>query len=331
MHLIGQAGFTTQDVDHTMSIYLSIVVPLFNEEESVAILLSNILEVSEKFDFPYEIIFVDDGSTDKTWEIIKQLKDSTPQLKCIKLRRNYGQTSAMVAGFDHAKGEITVTMDGDLQNDPNDIPNFIKKIIEGYDIVCGWRKKRQDKLLSRKIPSKVANWLIGMITGIKIHDNGCSLKAYKAALIKHTLLYSDMHRFIPAMASLKGARIGEIVVNHHPRQFGQAKYGLSRVWKVLFDIVSVKMLISFSEKPAIWFGTLSIPFGILGFLSLIISMVMYVHGQNGFTIVFPTLAILFLFTSSQLLVAGFLSEYILRLEKPIKKSQDLPLSAEIIE
>ena len=278
-----------------MSTYLSIVVPLYNEEESVETLLSNILEVSDKFDFSYEIIFVDDGSTDKTWGIIKQLKDSTPQLKGIKFRKNYGQTAGMSSGFRYANGKVIISMDGDLQNDPKDIPEFLKKIEEGYDIVCGWRKNRQDKLISRKIPSKVANWLIGMVTGIKIHDNGCSLKAYKAALIQNTLLYSDMHRFIPAMASLKGARVEEIVVNHHPRQFGKAKYGLSRVWKVFFDIVSVKMLIGFSEKPAIWFGILSIPFGVLGILFLIVSMTMYFHDQNNFTIVFPSSSILLLF------------------------------------
>jgi glycosyltransferase involved in cell wall biosynthesis len=314
-----------------MSVYLSIVVPLHNEEESVELLLSNILDTGDKFDFPYEIIFVDDGSTDNTWEILKKLKASTPRLKCIKFRRNHGQTAGMSAGFSHARGEIIISMDGDLQNDPKDIPSFLKKIEEGYDIVCGWRKNRQDKLISRKIPSKVANWLIGMITGIKIHDNGCSLKAYKALLIKNTSLYSDMHRFIPAMASLTGARIGEIVVRHHPRQFGEAKYGLSRVWKVFFDIVSVKMLTSFSEKPAIWFGILSIPFWMLGTLFFIISVIMYLYGQDNFSIVFPSSAILLLFASGQLLVMGFLSEYILRVEKPNKKDHALPLSAEIIE
>lgn len=310
---------------------ISIVIPSYNEEECLTLLYISLKEEFDKLDLNYELIFVDDGSTDSTYAVLSELHNKYPEVRVIKFRKNYGQTAGMSAGFKHARGKVIISMDGDLQNDPKDIPKFLKKIEEGYDIVCGWRKNRQDKLISRKIPSWVANWLIGKITAIPIHDNGCSLKAYNATLIKNTLLYSDMHRFIPAMASIKDARIAEIVVNHHPRQFGKAKYGLSRVWKVLFDIISVKMLISFSEKPAIWFGILSIPFWVLGILFLLISMTMYFLGQNSHTIIFPTSAILCLFASSQLLVVGFLSEYILRLEKLIRKSNNLPLSAEIIE
>ena len=310
---------------------ISIVIPVYNEEASIILLYNSLKEVCNRLGLNYELIFIDDGSTDSTYGILSELYQKTSKLRVIKFRKNYGQTAGMSAGFRYAKGKVIISMDGDLQNDPKDIPKFLKKIEEGNDIVCGWRRNRQDKLISRKIPSKAANWLIGKITGIPIHDNGCSLKAYKSALIKNISLYSDLHRFIPAMASLTGARTTEIVVNHHPRQFGNAKYGLSRVWKVLFDIVSVKMLISFSEKPAIWFGILSIPFWFLGISFLIISMIMYFYTHNNFTIIFPTSAILCLFASTQLLVLGFLGEYILRLEKKIRRRNTLPVSAEIIE
>ncbi len=205
---------------------VSVVVPLYNEEESINFLYDSITNVMIGLNRRYEIIFVDDGSSDETFELAKAIHEKDSNLKVIKFRKNYGQTPAMQAGFDHAKGRIIVSMDGDLQNDPKDIPKFLEKIEEGYDIVWGWRKNRKDKVVTRKIPSKIANWMIGTITGVKIHDNGCSLKAYKSATIKKTRLYSEMHRFIPAMTSITGSNYTEIVVNHHARKFGKSKYGI---------------------------------------------------------------------------------------------------------
>ncbi len=257
-----------------MPLYLSIVVPLYNEEESVEKLLSSIAEVGQEFDFPYEIIFVDDGSTDKTWEAIEQLKKTTPSLRAIKFRRNYGQTSAMVAGFDHASGEIIVTMDGDLQNDPSDIPMLLDKIEEGYDIVSGWRKNRKDHIL-RVLPSKVANAIISSSTRVRLHDYGCSLKAYRAECIKSLKAYGEMHRFFPALASMTGARVTEVQVNHHPRKYGVSKYGFERILKVLSDIFAMNLIIRFSSNPlkgfvlcAAPFLLLTLFFGLLGALAL---------------------------------------------------------------
>ena len=258
-----------------MQIDISIVVPLYNEEESVGPLYESICAAVESIDRCVEIVFVDDGSADRTFEIAAQLAETDPRLRVVKFRRNYGQTPAMAAGIDLARGETIVTMDGDLQNDPRDIPAFLTKIDEGYDIVVGWRFNRQDKLVSRKIPSKIANWIIGKVTGVPIKDNGCSLKAYRADVIKKVPLYSEMHRFIPAMASIAGSRIAEIKVRHHARQFGESKYGLSRVYKVLLDLLSIKTIATFSARPLKWFAMLSTPF-------ILLSTVMVVWAINGF-------------------------------------------------
>lgn len=258
-----------------MSLYLSIVVPLYNEEESVEKLLSSLLEFGQQFDFAYEIIFVDDGSKDKTWEVIKCLKKTNPQLKGIKFRRNYGQTSAMAAGFDHASGEIIVTMDGDLQNDPSDIPLLLKKIDEGYDIVSGWRKYRKDHF-SRVFLSKIANRIISLTTGVNLHDYGCSLKAYRSECVKPLKAYGEMHRFFPALASMTGAHVTEIPVNHYPRKYGVSKYGFDRIFKVFSDIFAMNLIIRFSSIPLMGFALCSIPFllltlffGVLGGMAFI--------------------------------------------------------------
>jgi glycosyltransferase involved in cell wall biosynthesis len=218
-----------------------------------------------------EIVFVDDGSSDDTFKKAEGFAIADKRLRVIKFRRNYGQTPAMAAGIDKAKGRVIITMDGDLQNDPQDIPNFLDKIESGYDIVVGWRFDRQDKLISRKIPSRIANWLIGKVTGIPIKDNGCSLKAFRADVIKHVPLYSEMHRFIPAMASIAGPRIAEIKVRHHARQFGESKYGLSRVYKVLLDLLSIKTIAGFTSRPLTWFAILAIP-------SIVFSVILFVSG-----------------------------------------------------
>jgi glycosyltransferase involved in cell wall biosynthesis len=229
---------------------LSVIVPFYNEEDSIGRMHAAIVAAVEPLGVPFEMVFVDDGSRDRTAEIATGLARQDPRVVFVKFRRNYGQTPAMAAGIQEARGRVLVTMDGDLQNDPADIALFLEKIDEGNDIVVGWRFNRQDKLITRKIPSRIANWLIGRITGVPIKDNGCSLKAYRAALIKNIPLYSEMHRFIPAMASIAGPRIAEIKVRHHARQFGQSKYGLSRIYKVLLDLMVIKTVASFTLPVA---------------------------------------------------------------------------------
>jgi glycosyltransferase involved in cell wall biosynthesis len=238
---------------------LSIVVPLYNEEERLRPLYGAITNAVVPLGISFEIVFVDDGSRDATVRIADEIARADPRVCLVKFRRNYGQTPAMAAGIAQASGDVIVTMDGDLQNDPADIGALLRKIDEGNDIVVGWRYDRQDKLVSRKIPSRIANALIAKVTGVPIKDNGCSLKAYRASLIKKIPLYSEMHRFIPAMASIAGPKIAEIKVQHHARQFGSSKYGLSRIYKVLLDLMVIKTVASFTARPMLWFGMLSIP------------------------------------------------------------------------
>ena len=229
---------------------LSIVVPVYNEEDNVRPLFEKIQTVCEAIGDTYEVLFVDDGSKDKTFTVLSELSKQEPQLTVIRFQKNAGQTAAMAAGFEFAQGQRIISMDGDLQNDPSDIPQLLEKLDEGYDLVCGWRKERQDKFLTRRVPSIVANWIIAQVTGVPIHDNGCSLKAYRASVIKQVPLYGEMHRFIPAMSTVAGARIAEIVVSHHPRRFGKSKYGLGRVWRVMLDIIAFKFIISvFTSRP----------------------------------------------------------------------------------
>ena len=232
---------------------VSIVVPLYNEQESVARLCAATHEALAGMARPYEIVLVDDGSRDDTVAVAAAIARNDARVRLVVLARNSGQTAAMAAGMAHARGQYLVTMDGDLQNDPRDIPLLVDTLEKDYDLVAGWRMKRQDKLVTRKIPSRVANWLIGKITGIPIRDNGCSLKAYRASVMRHVPLYSEMHRFIPAMSSIAGARIVQVPVRHHARQFGQSKYGLSRIYKVLLDLIAIRLVIAYANRPLAWF------------------------------------------------------------------------------
>jgi glycosyltransferase involved in cell wall biosynthesis len=232
---------------------VSIVVPLYNEQENVARLCAATHEALAGMARPYEIVLVDDGSRDDTVAVAAAIARNDPRVRLVVLARNSGQTAAMAAGMAHARGLYLVTMDGDLQNDPRDIPLLVDTLEKDYDLVAGWRMKRQDKLVTRKIPSRVANWLIGKITGIPIRDNGCSLKAYRASVMRHVPLYSEMHRFIPAMSSIAGARIVQVPVRHHARQFGQSKYGLSRIYKVLLDLIAIRLVIAYANRPLAWF------------------------------------------------------------------------------
>lgn len=266
--------------------YLSIIVPLYNEEESVEKLLSKIKQTTEQFDFDYEIIFVDDGSRDNTWNIIENVKKSTPKLVGIKLRRNYGQTSAMVAGFNHARGKFIATLDGDLQNDPADIPMLLSKVEEGYDIVSGWRKYRKDNF-SRVLPSKIANAIISWSTGVKLHDYGCSLKIYRSDCVKALKAYGEMHRFLPALARMTGARTTELPVRHYPRQYGVSKYGFDRILKVFSDIFAMNLIIKFSSMPLKGFAFCALPFLLLSsFFGILMVLSWFYHWTSGKTLYF---------------------------------------------
>jgi glycosyltransferase involved in cell wall biosynthesis len=233
---------------------ISVVVPLHDEEESVAPLVAAV-RAALVDEAPWELILVDDGSHDDTPSVAAALATEDPRVRLIRLARNYGQTQAMQAGFDHARGAVVVSMDGDLQNDPRDIPALVSKLDEGYDLVAGYRKGRNDKLLTRKVPSWVANRLIAWLTGVRIRDNGCSLKAYRASVLRQLDLYSDMHRFLPALAAATAdARVAEVAVRHHARRFGSSKYGLSRIAKVSADLLAIKMISTFRERPLAMFG-----------------------------------------------------------------------------
>lgn len=293
-----------------MSIYLSIVVPLYNEEDSVEELLARILEVGKEFDFPYEIIFVDDGSKDKTWDLIGQLKETTPHLRAIKFRRNYGQTSAMAAGIEYAWGQIIVTMDGDLQNDPSDIPLLLKKIDEGFDIVSGWRKNRKDHF-SRVIPSRIANAIISFTTGVRLHDYGCSLKAYRKECINSLKAYGEMHRFFPALASMTGARVTEVPVTHHPRIYGVSKYGFNRIFKVFSDIFAMNLIIRFSSMPLKGFAVCSLPFFLSTMLfGLLAGLALIFDWTSGKALFFFIATALSGMASVHLVILGVLGELI---------------------
>jgi glycosyltransferase involved in cell wall biosynthesis len=292
---------------------ISVIVPFYNEEESILGMYSAIVAAIAPLGVTFEMVFVDDGSRDKTVEIATGLARTDSRVRIVKFRRNYGQTPAMAAGIEHARGQILITMDGDLQNDPGDIRHFLDKMNEGYDIVVGWRHNRQDKLVSRKIPSKIANWLIGRVTGVRIRDNGCSLKAYRASLIKAVPLYSEMHRFIPAMASIAGPRIAEIKVRHHARQFGQSKYGLSRIYKVLLDLMVIKTVASFTSRPLRWFSMLSIPLLLIGMFAIGYSFYCAFQNRGAIPIPIAGCGVIFLGGALIMIANGALAEFVYHL------------------
>ncbi|MBN1944683.1 MAG: glycosyltransferase family 2 protein [Bradymonadales bacterium] len=246
---------------------VSILIPVFNEEENLALLAKELLQVVNGQPWQAELIFIDDGSTDRSPQILQELAQKEERCRVLTFSRNFGQTAAMQAGFEHATGEVVIPMDADLQNDPADIPRLLAKLEEGYDVVSGWRKVRQDKWLSRRFPSILANRLISWWTGVKLHDYGCTLKAYRSSVLKGTRLYGEMHRFIPVYATWRGARVVEMAVNHRPRRYGKSKYGLGRTFKVLLDMLTVKLLGSYSTKPIYLFGGLGVLFAFLGLLT----------------------------------------------------------------
>ena len=244
---------------------ISIIIPVFNEGESIGYLLDEVINVMHANKLHFEVIVVNDGSQDNTSTVLEELNIKIRELVVISLRKNYGQTAAMAAGFDNAKGEIVITLDGDLQNDPNDIPKLILNINEGYDLICGWRYDRKDKLINRRIPSKIANKLIAKVTGLKLHDYGCSLKAFKKEILDDVKLYGELHRFLPVLANIEGAKIKEIKVNHRSRKYGSSKYGIDRTFRVLMDLLTVWFLTKFLTRPM--YG-----FGFIGIISILVSL-----------------------------------------------------------
>ncbi len=307
---------------------LSVVAPLFNESENVRPLVDWILQALETYAGIFEVILVDDGSRDDTWTQI-QAAAADPRVRGLRLGRNVGQTAAMMAGFDHAQGRVVVSLDGDLQNDPRDIPALIAKLDEGYDLVCGWRRQRQDKLLLRKVPSWVANRLIRRLTGVPITDNGCSLKAYRRDLLNRISLYAEQHRFIPALSASVGARITEMPVRHHARRFGESKYGISRTVKVLVDLLTLKMITTFRSRPLVGFALAALPavgislvFGALWFFSLT-----HFGSDKADALVFPGAGLLSIGVAIYLFMLGLVAEVALSSERT--GTNDIPAAAEI--
>lgn len=300
---------------------LSIVVPVYNEAENLRPLLDAVrgamatAELAEA-DGAWELLLVDDGSTDGTREIGCRMARRDEHVRLVPLARNFGQTAAMQAGFDAARGRVVVSMDGDLQNDPADIPKLLRKLEEGYDLVVGYRVDRQDKLITRKVPSWVANRIIARLTGVRIRDNGCSLKAYRRELLDRVVLYSDMHRFIPAMAvATAGARVAEIPVNHRPRVAGASKYGLSRIWKVLSDLLTIKMISSFRNRPLVMFGFAALAATGAGLLFVGLTFVSVPGGLRegmAYTFVFPSIALVWITLAVYLLLLGLIAEVAIR-------------------
>jgi len=295
-------------------IELSVVVPLYNEQGNVLTLYRQIRNACEPLGKSYEILFVDDGSTDGTLALLKQMQRNDPSLKAIRLSRNFGQTAALAAGIAHARGEIIVTLDGDLQNDPADIPRLVAKLKEGYDLVNGWRVNRQDPFLTRRVPSMIANWLISLITKVKLHDYGCTLKAFRSEIAKSLHLYGEMHRFIPALASDLGATIAELPVSHRPRAHGNSKYGLGRTIRVILDLLTVKFLSSYLTRPIHVFGSLGLlstvaGTGLLGYLA--IDRLYFGEALAGRPLVL--LGILLTVMGVQLITMGLLGEMISRI------------------
>ncbi len=290
--------------------YLSVVIPVFNEEETIDLLHDALVDNLMNLSYSWEVVFVDDGSRDSSLEKLEKYVNEDPDhFLLVCLRRNFGQTAAIAAGIDHALGQIIVLMDADLQNDPADIPLLLEKIDEGYDVVSGWRVQRQDGFFTRTLPSKIANGLISWVTNVKLHDYGCTLKAYRREVLTGFRLYGEMHRFIPAYAGYVGAKIIEVPVNHHPRRFGKTNYGLERTLKVILDLFTVKFLISYSHKPLYLFGGTGMALMSVGIATLLILMVRRLgYGISVFSSpLFPT-AIVFFVMGFQSLLMGLIAE-----------------------
>jgi glycosyltransferase involved in cell wall biosynthesis len=316
-------------VDAAAAPDLSVVAPLYNESQNVRPLVEWILEALSGYAGRFEVILVDDGSRDDTWQHVVAAS-ADPRVHGLRLGRNVGQTAAMMAGFDHARGKAVVSLDGDLQNDPRDIPALLAKLDEGYDLVCGWRQQRQDKLLLRKVPSWIANRIIRRLTGVAITDNGCSLKAYRRELLDRISLYAEQHRFIPALSASAGARITEMPVRHHARRFGESKYGISRTVKVLVDLFTLKMITTFRSRPLLGFSVAALP--LLG--AALVFTVMSVIAATQFTpvkagaLVFPGAVLLSAAAAFYLLMLGLVAEVAL-MSSERENASEIPTAWEV--
>ncbi len=304
---------------------LSIIIPLLNEEESINNLYHELVTALAPVHRPYELIFVDDGSSDQSLNILSEIQQNDSKVVVISFRKNFGQTAALSAGFDHAKGDIIVTLDADLQNDPNDIPKLLKKLDEGYDIVNGWRFKRKDPFLTRRLPSIIANKIISFATNVKLNDYGCTLKAFRKEITQNIRLYGEMHRFIPAVASGMGISIAEVKVNHRPRKYGQSKYGISRTIRVVLDLITVKFLLNYATRPIHVFGLIGFISGTLGF-----TMALFLTIQRQFFNIpmanrpLLLLAIMLIFIGLQFITLGLIAELQAR---TYHESQNKPIYA----
>lgn len=288
---------------------LSVVIPIYNEEENIKALYDELKGVLDSLDYDYEIIFIDDGSSDTSLAVLETIQRQDQRLVVISFRRNFGQTAAMSAGFDYATGDVIVTMDGDMQNDPHDIPRILEKMAEGYDLVSGWRHDRQDPFISRRLPSILANKIISLVTGVHLHDYGCTLKTFRKEITRGIRLYGEMHRFIPAIASGMGGRIAEVKVNHRPRRFGKSKYGISRTIRVILDLLTVKFLLSYATRPIQVFGLLGIISGGIGFcLALVLTIERQFFGMPLANRPLLLLAVLLIFMGMQFISLGLLGE-----------------------
>lgn len=312
-----------QSSQESENVDISIIIPVFNEEDNIDRLYEEIVAVMRTLDDEYEIIFIDDGSSDGSLGLLTALRGKNKKVKIISFRKNFGQTAALSAGFDHARGDTVVTMDADLQNDPADIPVLLEKIKQGYDLVSGWRYDRKDKWWSRRLPSTLANRLISWATDVKLNDYGCTLKAIKKEVVKNITLYGELHRFIPAVASWMGVRIAEVKVNHRPRVAGESKYGISRVFRVLLDLITVKFLLSYSGRPIQFFGIPGLICGFVGgAMALYLSFQKLVLGMALGDRPLLLLAVLLILVGVQFIVFGLLGELQIRtyhesLRKPI--------------
>jgi len=301
-------------MDKASAIKLSLVIPLFNEAENLADLYREITASCQGLGAPFEMIFIDDGSTDDSFRRLKELQAADPRMKIIRLRKNFGQTAALSAGFDYARGDIIITLDADLQNDPKDFPLLVQKIEEGYDIVSGWRLKRKDKFVSRRLPSMAANWIISKTTKIKLHDYGCTLKAFRKEIVKNIKLYGEMHRFIPAIASTMGVKVAEVKVHHRPRIHGKSKYNIFKSIRVALDLLTVKFLLSYSTRPLQIFGLLGLFTGAVGgILALILSYQRLILRMGIANRPLLLLAILLIVIGFQFVTMGLLGEIMVRI------------------
>ena len=293
---------------------ISVVIPAYNEEKNIPILYDRLKKVLDTIGDEYEILVVDDGSTDGTFAVLEEIAQKDKNLKVIRFKRNYGQTAAMYAGFQHATGDVIVTLDADLQNDPEDIPKLLQKLEEGYDVVSGWRRDRKDPFFSRKLPSMIANWIISRVTGIHLHDYGCTLKAYRKSVVQDLELYGDMHRFLPALTKRHGAKITEVVVRHHPRIYGKSKYGIGRTTRVILDILLVKFLNEYLNKPMYVFGSIGFFLLFAGLLALAYLVFLKVFLDENIgrrpLLILSTLSIL---AGIQLISTGILAELLVRI------------------